>query len=106
MAAPGLCGEQVEWRLHTIDGLTVACELAAQKWNPICNAIELRHCVQVNTSWKYKRDHVPRYHPLRHRYDAVFARALVDAFPGRRVFRQYGGLMERTVDILRQFLPF
>jgi len=30
LAAPGLRGKQVEWKLHSIDGLTGACELAAQ----------------------------------------------------------------------------
>jgi len=88
VADPRQCADNVVWLAHTIEGLPGAAAQAKDEKRPTTQAIEFRHCRQISTGWKYRRRmKLPRT-GRRLRYDPDLARALVAAFPNRRIVRE------------------
>jgi hypothetical protein len=103
VASPRRCGNEVDFRTHTVHGLSGSAAQASERGNPTTKDFEFRHCRQVSTNWKYGRHWTPVYRPGAHTYDHLFARTLVHAFPDRAIFRQSGGPLGRLWDLVSQF---
>ncbi len=101
VAAHDRCDEAAQWLLHGIIGLDAAHAAAADSQVPTTHAFETRHCLSVNTDWKYPRAHRRRYHPLKYRFDRAFARDLAAAFPDRRIHRAGRNPLRNVWDLAR-----
>jgi len=79
---PRVGGHGVEWRVHSVLGLSGAAAQAAEKRKPLVKDVTFRHCRQISTNWKYARTYRPR---LREgmTFDETFARTLARVFPER-----------------------